>query len=94
MTFYVAGPDGKPLAFETEAEVTAYRRARREAEPPLLQVLRERLSAVRRLEDQLKAALEQRRGRSATLAAVKTGLTDLRLRMREDIEAAEKELSR
>lgn len=40
MTIYIAGPDGKPLAFASHAEVEDYQRAQPEAEPPLLQYLR------------------------------------------------------
>ena len=33
MTIFISGPDGKPMAFATDAEAEAYRRAQREAEP-------------------------------------------------------------
>jgi hypothetical protein len=36
MTIYIAGPDGKPIAFATDEETEAYRKERREAEASLL----------------------------------------------------------
>ena len=91
MTVYIAGPDGKPLAFANEVEAEAYRRAQREAEPPLLQCLRKHHSEVARLERQAREALEQRRGRSAALTTIMVRLSNLCWLMGDDIKAAESE---
>ena len=89
--FYIAGPDGTPLAFANEAELEAYRRARREAEPPLLRCLRKHHAEVARLNARASHALEQRRGRSAALDEINDRLRSLLLAMGEDIAAAAQE---
>jgi hypothetical protein len=91
---YAAGPDGQPMAFANEAELEAYRRARREAEPPLLRCLRKHRAEVGRLEEQAKYALEQRRDRSGALAAIQTRLHSLLIAMGDDIVAAARETAR
>jgi len=85
---FIAGPDGKPLAFASEAEVQAYRRAQREAEPPLLQCLRKHRHAVAALQKQAEHALKQRGGRSAALADIEYRLRGLINAMADDIQAA------
>jgi hypothetical protein len=90
MTIYIAGPDGKPLAFETDADVEAYHAAQRAAEPPWLRRLREYRREVFRLRDQANVALAQRPGRSAALADIERGLNHLVIAMAEDIAAAKR----
>jgi hypothetical protein len=63
MTIYIAGPDGKPLAFATHAEADAYVRERREAEPALVKCLRRHQVAAHWLLEQARHALRQPRGR-------------------------------
>src|SRR5262245_616811 len=92
MTIYIAGPDGKPLAFATKAEADAYRRTRRNAEPRLLRCLRRHRDEVFLLHNQAHDALEQRRGRSAALVEIEGRLSALNHAMMEDIEAAEREV--
>ena len=88
---YIAGPDGKPMAFANEAEVEAYRRARREAEPPLLRCLRKHHAKAIALEARAQHALEQRRGRTAALDDIKNGLRSLMIAMGDDIAANSKQ---
>jgi hypothetical protein len=92
MTIYIGGPDGKPLALPSDAELEAYRRALRDAEPPLLKCLRKHCRTVGVLQQQAKHALKQRRGRSAALADIECSLRALIYRMAEDIQAAERDV--
>jgi hypothetical protein len=95
MTVYIAGPDGKPIAFATSEEAEAYRKARREAEPPLLRCLRKHCAEVHRLHDRAHDALAQPhgRGRGATLVEIDRRLNSLFLAMLADIKAAEREIA-
>ena len=88
MTIYISGPDGKTLTFASDAELDAYRRAQREAEPPLLRCLRKHRSEVFHLRELAQAALAQRRGRTAALAAIELHLCSLNHAMVDDIQAA------
>jgi hypothetical protein len=88
---YISGPDGKPMAFANETDVEAYRRALREAEPPLLRCLRKHHAKAIALEAKVQHALEQRRGRTAALDDIKSGLRSLILAMGADIEAGQHE---
>jgi hypothetical protein len=90
MTIYIAGPDGEPLAFANEAEVDAYRRARREAEPPWLRRLRQRHADVCRLYDKARYAGMERSGPKAAFPDIECGLRDLCSAMKDDIKAAER----
>jgi hypothetical protein len=72
MTIYIVGPDGKPLAFASDAELNAYRRALREAEPPLLRCLRQRREDIIDLLKLAQRALAQRRGRTAAVSDIET----------------------
>jgi hypothetical protein len=92
MTIYIGGPDGKPLAFSSDAELEAYRRALREAEPLLLKCLRKHCHAVGALQQQAGQALRQRRGRSAALADIECRLRGLISRMADDIRAGERDV--
>jgi len=91
MTIYIAGPDGKPMAFATDAEAEAYRRAQREAEPVLLQRLRKHRNEVLRLHEQAADALRQHRGRTAAFTDIARRLNTLNHAMGDDIGAAERE---
>jgi hypothetical protein len=90
---YIAGPDGKSIAFASDAEADAYRRAQREAEPPLLKCLRKHRSEVFRLHERAEDALRQRRGkgRGAAPAELESRLRDLSHAIAEDVRAAERE---
>jgi hypothetical protein len=88
VTVYIAGPNGTSLEFATEEDAEAYRRAQREAEPLLLRCLCKYQSEVVRLQRQAREALEQRRGRSAALAAIENRLNHLCFVMADDIRAA------
>lgn len=91
--FYIDGPDGKPLTFASDAEVDAYRRALREAEPPLLQCLRQHRNKVLTLHQRVQDALAQPhgRGRGDALYDIETGLRFLNYAMVDDITAAERD---
>jgi hypothetical protein len=93
---FIAGPDGKLLGFATEAEADAYqevrRKARREAEPLLLQQLRKHYRTIVALFLQTEQACAQRPGRSATLAELECKLRGLRNAMSDDIRAAERKV--
>jgi hypothetical protein len=92
VTIYIAGPDGRPIAFESEAEIDAYRRAQREAEPPLLQCLRRHRRTIEALQQQAETAITQRRGRAAALAAIECELRGLANVMADDIQTARKQI--
>jgi hypothetical protein len=91
MTIYIAGPDGKPLAFASDAEVNAYHRALREAEPPSLRRQRQRHTDVCHLLELAQRALTQRRGRTAALSDIEYRLCRLRTLIMDDIKAAERD---
>jgi hypothetical protein len=91
MTIYIAGPDGKPLAFASDAEVNAYHRALREAEPPLLRCLRQHHTDVCHLHELAQRALAQRRGRTAVVSDIEYRLGRLRTLIADDIKAAERD---
>jgi len=95
MTIFIAGPGGKPMAFENDADLEAYRQSLRRGEPPLLQCLRKHRSEVLRLYEQMKQGLTER-GRHRTLAfeSVRRELRDLNHAMVEDIKAAERETAK
>jgi hypothetical protein len=91
MTIFISGPDGKPMAFATDAKAEAYRRAQRGTEPVLLQRLRKHCNEVLRLHEQAADALRQRRGRTAALTDIARRLNTLNHAMGDDIRAAERE---
>jgi len=88
MTIYIAGPDGKPLAFATHAEADAYVRERREAEPALIQCLRRHQVAAHWLLEQARHALRQPRGRVEALRGIVSDLYDPQSALSADIAAA------
>jgi len=88
MTVYIAGPDGKPLAFATHAEADAYRCAQLEAEPPLLECLCKHQSTVCHLVDQAQRALVQRHGRVDAFRMIEIHLRRLQYDLSADILAA------
>jgi len=91
---YIAGPDGKPMEFASEADLESYRRAQRDAEPPLLQCLRKHHSEVQRLRQLANdATLAPRgRGRGDALNEIARRLAWLNYAMVDDIEAATREI--
>jgi hypothetical protein len=93
VTVYIAGPDGKPMEFASEAEADAYRRAQREAAPPLLQRLRKHHDMVLHWQSRAKRSLDHPRSwpRTETLVDIEKGLRNLVFAMAEDIKVAERE---
>jgi hypothetical protein len=94
MTIYIAGPDGKPMAFATDAEAEAYRQTQREARPPMLKALCRHSTEVHHLHRLAYDAMNRPRGkgRGATLAELERRLQSLNHAMHEDIQAAELEM--
>jgi hypothetical protein len=75
-------------AFANEAEVEAFRRAQREAEPALIKRLRQHRDTVIYLRQQVARALAQRSGRTEILETLAGSLRGLSNRMLDDIQAA------
>jgi hypothetical protein len=91
MTVYMAGPDGAPKEFADEAEAAEFRRALREAEPPLLKRLRYYRNQVFYLQQKAARAVSERRGRAWALGEIESELRGINNWMMYDIGEAERE---